>query len=122
MVLSGHSVCNDKQEKNIWMFVHTIVYLQGKLNVFRKFTVLLGESWKDFKDGQAISSEQYSNRDSPVVILLARESKCFFSESFCRQDHSSLAPCVSQRPGTNEWVAFLEMCAFVRPTPPSVKH
>ena len=57
MVLSGHSVCNDKQEKNIWMFVHTIVYLQGKLNVFRKFTVLLGESWKDFKDEQAISSE-----------------------------------------------------------------
>lgn len=54
---SGHSVCNDKQEKNIWMFVYTIVYLKGKLKVFWKFTVSLGESWKDFKDGQTISSE-----------------------------------------------------------------
>lgn len=33
MDLSGHSVCNDKQEENIWMFVYTIVYLQGKMKV-----------------------------------------------------------------------------------------
>lgn len=34
MDLSGHSVSNDKQEENIWMFVYTIVYLQGKMKVF----------------------------------------------------------------------------------------
>ena len=39
------------------MFVHTIVYLQGKMEVFWEVTVSPTESWKDFKDGQTISSE-----------------------------------------------------------------
>lgn len=120
MDLSGHSVCNDKQEKNIWMFVYTIVYLQRKLDVFLEihcFSRRINHG-KISKMGRLLVQKQYTNRDFPVVILLARKSKCFFSKSFCRQDHSSLAPCVSQRTGTNEWVAFLKMCAFVRPTPP----
>ena len=120
MDLSGHSVCNDKQEKKcLDVLLHNSLP-SGKTGRFLEihcFSRRINHG-KISKMGRLLVQKQYTNRDLPVVILLARKSKCFLSESFCRQDHSSLAPCVSQRTGTNEWVAFLKMYPFVRPTPP----
>lgn len=54
--LSGHSVCNDKQEKIFGCSArpHNSLTL-GKLDSFRKFTVVQAKSQKDFKDGNVIT-------------------------------------------------------------------
>lgn len=121
LTLSGFFVYNDKQEK-ISGYSHS----SAQKFTFGEKSTMLKKSWFSKQTvetsqicvGYYLGYYTWNKQDLVVNILLARKSKDFFGDPFCRQDHSNLASYDSQI-NSDQWVwGFLKMWAIVRSTPP----